>query len=169
MFSKELDRYLSIRDVGLSGHKVVVVGDLMLDRYLWGSVRRISPEAPVPVVRLVRQTEMAGGAGNVVRNLAGLGLGVTVGGCIGDDVEGDHLLKALDMVGVDASAVVRLADRPTITKSRIVGEHQQMLRLDVESLDVLPTTAHESILKAVAGQIEARPARSCSPTTTRGS
>ena len=93
MFSKELDRYLSIRDVGLSGHKVVVVGDLMLDRYLWGSVRRISPEVPVPVVRLVRQTEMAGGAGNVVRNLAGLGLGVTVGGCIGDDVEGDHLLK----------------------------------------------------------------------------
>jgi len=135
MFSKELDRFLSIPDAGLSGHKVIVVGDLMLDRYLWGSVRRISPEATVPVVRLVRQTEMAGGAGNVVRNLVVLGLGVTVGGCIGDDVEGDHLLKALDMVGVDASAVVRLADRPTITKSRIVGEHQQMLRLDVERLD----------------------------------
>ena len=154
---EELSRCLPALRAGLASKRVLVVGDLMLDRYLWGNVRRISPEAPVPVVRLVRQTEMAGGAGNVVRNLVGLGVGVAVAGGVGADADGDRLVGLLAAGGTDVDAVVRLGARPTITKSRIIGEHQQMLRLDVEDSAPLPEADARRCLDAALAQLALRP------------
>ncbi len=111
---------------------VVVVGDVMLDRYLWGDVERISPEAPVPVVRLKHETARLGGAGNVAANLAGLGVTTHLAGIIGADADGDSLSQALAQAGVAAQAMRRSASHPTITKTRVIGGHQQMLRLDRE-------------------------------------
>ena len=118
---------------GFGGAAALVIGDLILDRTMWGEVERISPEAPVPVVRVVRQTEAAGGAANVAVNLAGLGLRVKIAGLAGADAAQAPLLDALRAAGVSASAVVSLAGWPTTVKTRIIGGHQHMLRLDVEN------------------------------------
>src|SRR5947209_13381152 len=91
---------------GCGGGRVLVVGDLMLDVYLWGDVARISPEAPVPVVRLTRRSETAGGAGNVLLNLAGLGLEVAAAEFVGDDDAGRRLRGHLEHAGVDGSPLV---------------------------------------------------------------
>ena len=111
----------------------LVIGDLMLDRYLWGKVERVSPEAPVPVVLLDKENCRPGGAANVAANLAGLGLQCRLLGCIGSDDAGRQLVDAVSQTGVGTQAIVQLAARPTITKTRIVGGHQQMLRVDRES------------------------------------
>jgi len=112
---------------------VLVIGDLMLDRYLWGAVERISPEAPVPVVLLDKESSRPGGAANVAANLSGLGLNCRLIGCVGEDDAGWHLTRAISESQVETSAIVRLPNWPTITKTRIVGGHQQMLRVDRES------------------------------------
>lgn len=117
---------------GFFGKKILVVGDLMLDRYLWGEVSRISPEAPVPVVRLTKETENGGGAANVALNLASLGLHTTLVGWVGTDNEGDRLRTLLKGAGVHTHGIQTVSGRPTITKTRIIGGHQQMLRLDLE-------------------------------------
>jgi len=112
--------------------KVLVIGDLMLDRYIFGDVNRISPEAPVPVLRHAQRAERAGGAANVAMNIAGLGGHAYLAGFWGKDAESgllDHLLKA---AGIDTSAV-QACDRPTTSKTRIVGRNQQLMRLDVET------------------------------------
>ncbi|MBF0161508.1 MAG: D-glycero-beta-D-manno-heptose-7-phosphate kinase [Magnetococcales bacterium] len=117
---------------GFANRTLLVVGDLMLDRYLWGEVSRISPEAPVPVVRLLQETESGGGAANVALNLASLGLRVRLVGWVGSDSEGQRLCALLERAGVDIQAVRQLPERATISKTRIIGGHQQMLRLDRE-------------------------------------
>src|SRR5262245_15126122 len=117
---------------GLSRARVVVLGDVMLDRYVYGSVERISPEAPVPVLRLASQRAMAGGAGNVARNLAALGSGALLIGLIGDDMAGCELGAMLEQEhGVAARLVVDPA-RPTTLKTRFVAGRQQLLRVDDE-------------------------------------
>ena len=118
---------------GFDGSRALVIGDLMLDRHLWGSVGRISPEAPVPVVHFQRRTETPGGAGNVAANLTGLGMTVTIVGCVGDDASADVLARGLHAAGIDRVELLRCTDRPTTTKTRIIGSHQQMLRLDDET------------------------------------
>lgn len=115
-----------------AGRRVVVVGDVMLDRYLWGNVERISPEAPVPVVRLERVTEAAGGAANVANNLAALGLRVSLASITGDDAERSLLLQHVRASNIDADAVLASSDRSTTVKTRVVGNHQQMIRIDSE-------------------------------------
>ncbi len=115
------------------GRKVLVVGDLMLDAYVWGDVGRVSPEAPVLVVRLNRRTANPGGAGNVLMNLARLGLDVHVAGMIGQDEAGGRVSGLLREAGVDVSGLVASAERPTTTKTRVLGGHQQVLRLDEEA------------------------------------
>lgn len=119
--------------------RIAVIGDVMLDRYAYGEVRRISPEAPVPVTRVKRLTSVLGGAGNVAANLAGLGVQVYVAGMTGED---DHLRvleKKLRELGVDYSGLIASPKRSTITKMRIIGARQQMLRLDFEEPgDLLP-------------------------------
>ncbi|CAG0990304.1 partial D-beta-D-heptose 7-phosphate kinase / D-beta-D-heptose 1-phosphate adenosyltransferase, partial [Gammaproteobacteria bacterium] len=110
---------------------VLVVGDLMLDRYWQGSATRISPEAPVPVVHIKSSEERAGGAGNVALNIAALGGRVTVMGYCGQDEAGDSLLGLLQRAGIQC-AVSRQDRFPTITKLRVLSRHQQLIRLDFE-------------------------------------
>ncbi|MDE3104606.1 MAG: bifunctional D-glycero-beta-D-manno-heptose-7-phosphate kinase/D-glycero-beta-D-manno-heptose 1-phosphate adenylyltransferase HldE [Acidobacteriota bacterium] len=130
----QLHTTLSLLEGGFSRLKVLVVGDLMLDRYLHGEVERISPEAPVPVIRHARRYQRAGGAANVAMNLAGLGCQTVLAGYWGNDAEQAELVEILDQAGIDSSAVVT-SSLPTISKTRIVGRNQQLLRLDIESRD----------------------------------
>jgi len=124
--------------------QVLVLGDLMLDRYWQGSATRISPEAPVPVVHIKASEERAGGAGNVALNIAALGGRVTVMGYCGQDEAGDSLLGLLRQAGIRC-AVQRQDRFPTITKLRVLSRHQQLIRLDFEDsfqgLDAAPLLA----------------------------
>lgn len=140
---------------GAAGQRgVVVIGDLMLDRYVSGSVERISPEAPVPVMRVEREVERAGGAGNVAANLAGLGLRVTVCGLVGTDPEGERLVRLLEEREVDAAGVVRREDPGTVCKTRFLGGHQQMLRVDAEKPIAATTEQGRTLAAAVVGALE---------------
>lgn len=134
------------------GMHVWVVGDLMLDEYVMGAVERISPEAPVPVVR-VRDTEhRLGGAANVARQVAVLGATVSLAGVIGDDAAGDDLLRLCAASNIDTRAVVRLAERRTTRKLRVLGHSQQLLRLDWEDVKPsAPATTESLVSKLAAG------------------
>jgi len=114
---------------------MLVVGDLMLDRYLVGEVARISPEAPVPVVLLERETTSVGGAGNVVLNLTGLGVQADVAGWTGDDPDGAHLRNLLGDAGVRVHGIESVRGRPTTTKTRVLSRHQQLVRIDAEETE----------------------------------
>lgn len=122
-------------DADFSKASVVVIGDIMLDRYLWGKVRRISPEAPVPVVKMVRTSETLGGAGNVAGNLAALGCDVTVIGLCGQDRRAESLVDLLEAKSI-RHHLIPDASRPTITKTRIMADKQQVLRLDEEDAKI---------------------------------
>ena len=115
-----------------AGVRVLVVGDLMLDRYVVGAVERISPEAPVPVVRVQGERVALGGAGNVAANATALGASCSVVGLVGSDVEGDLLLRGLAEVGVRSDGVVESPERPTTVKTRVLAKHQQIVRFDRE-------------------------------------
>jgi D-beta-D-heptose 7-phosphate kinase/D-beta-D-heptose 1-phosphate adenosyltransferase len=133
----ELHSVLNLLEGGFSQLKVLVIGDIMLDRYIHGDVDRISPEAPVPVIRHAQRYERAGGAANVAMNLAGLGCQAILCGFWGSDMEQAELAAILDRAGVDAVGVVS-SSLPTISKTRIVGRNQQLLRLDIESREAPP-------------------------------
>lgn len=119
--------------------RIAVIGDVMLDRYFHGEVKRISPEAPVPVTRINRINSVLGGAANVAANLAHLECQVFMGGVTGDDENRVLLEKLMNEAGIDASGLVKSKSRSTITKLRVLGGQQQMLRLDFEEVgDLLP-------------------------------
>jgi len=113
--------------------KILVVGDLMIDEYLWGDVDRISPEAPVQVVSVKNENYTLGGSGNVVNNLVELGAKVSVIGITGTDRHGNLLLKKLNEIGVDTTGVIHDPDRPTTRKTRIIAANQHVLRIDRET------------------------------------
>lgn len=117
-----------------SERRVLVVGDLMIDEYMWGDVERISPEAPVPIVSVRNETYRLGGAGNVVNNLVDLGAKVVVTGVVGDDNRGKMLLERMASLNIETGGIVRLDDRPTIRKTRIIASDQQVLRIDWERI-----------------------------------
>ena len=123
---------LPLIESGWGSMPVLVVGDVMLDQYVWGDVARISPEAPVPVVRATMREERPGGAANVAMNLAGLGASVTLVGFGGGDREQLTLEELLAEQGIEPSLTV-VPDVPTTTKLRILSGHQQMMRVDTES------------------------------------
>ncbi len=129
MIAREL---LESAERGWGSAPVLVVGDVMLDQYVWGEVERISPEAPVPVVRATMRDERAGGAANVAVNLARLGARVTVVGFAGGDPEQERLAALLSAEGIE-SRLVTTDDAPTTTKLRILSGHQQIMRLDSEA------------------------------------
>ena len=133
----ELTRVLELLEQGFRSLRVLVVGDLMLDRYVEGDVERISPEAPVPVLRQVREYSRPGGAANVAMNLAGLGVQTSLCGLVGDDAAGEALLHCMREAGIAADAIVTGAV-PTITKTRVVSRTQQLLRVDVGSRETVP-------------------------------
>jgi D-beta-D-heptose 7-phosphate kinase/D-beta-D-heptose 1-phosphate adenosyltransferase len=117
---------------GFAGRKLIVLGDLMMDEYVWGRTSRISPEAPVMVIDTERETSVPGGAANVVNNLLALGAEVSVVGVVGEDSAGEALIRALRECGADTSGIVPDASRPTTRKTRVVAHHQQVLRVDRE-------------------------------------
>lgn len=134
--------------------KVIVVGDIMLDRYVWGKVRRISPEAPVPVVKVQRTSETLGGAGNVANNLAALGCKVTVIGICGRDDKAEALRQLLSEKNIHHH-LIEDTTQPTITKTRIMADKQQMMRLDEEVVhspsDQLFKQVKDQLAKALEG------------------
>jgi D-beta-D-heptose 7-phosphate kinase/D-beta-D-heptose 1-phosphate adenosyltransferase len=139
-----LDRYSRLT--------VWVVGDLMLDEYVMGAVERVSPEAPVPVVR-VRDTEhRLGGAANVARQVAALGAKVSLVGTIGTDAAGDDLLRLCATSGIDTRAVVRVAERRTTRKLRVLGHSQQLLRMDWEDSSPCDEILGARMLEALGTQ-----------------
>lgn len=146
----ELHSILNLLEGGFGQLKVLVVGDIMLDRYIHGDVDRISPEAPVPVIRHAQRYERAGGAANVAMNLAGLGCQTFLAGFWGSDAEQAELAGILQRAGVDTMGVVS-SSLPTISKTRIVGRNQQLLRLDIESRDVPPAVEMKRLIDRAAG------------------
>ena len=120
-----------------AGKRILVVGDLMLDEFLWGKVSRISPEAPVPVVQVTGESCYPGGAANVARNLREFTPHVSVMGITGDDEYGQRLLGLLTEGGIDVLFVERTADRPTTRKTRVIAQQQQMVRVDRERTGAL--------------------------------
>ncbi len=127
---------------------VLVVGDLMIDHYLWGKTERISPEAPVPVIDVQRESEVLGGAGNVVNNLVALGAKVSVASAIGDDENGKRLLNMLHSLGVATEGVVTDKERKTTKKSRVIASQQQVVRFDSESRQEISKETEDRILRA---------------------
>lgn len=139
----------------LRGHRVGVVGDLMLDRYLWGTASRLSPEAAVPVVDFVEQSECLGGAGNVAANLAALGARVELFGVTGEDEAADALKRCLNTLGVPAKGLLGDASRPTTVKTRIIARHQQVVRVDRESRAALSKEIEERLIRRVKAGVAA--------------
>jgi D-glycero-beta-D-manno-heptose-7-phosphate kinase len=129
--------------------KTLVIGDLMLDHYVWGTVSRISPEAPVPVVQMSRETEMPGGAGNVAVNMAALGAEVYVVGLLGEDAAADRLISLFQRGPIHTESTVRTAERPTIVKTRIIAHHQQVVRVDREIRGEYPAHLREKLWEQV--------------------
>lgn len=134
--------------------KVGVIGDLMLDTYLWGHVERISPEAPVPVVALEHREYRIGGAGNVALNLASLGAEVSVLSIIGKDMDGALLTGLLKEKAIDTSKLLTSDSRITTNKARVMGRNQQMLRLDSETTRDLVLMEEDVLLDEVRRYIE---------------
>lgn len=147
-----------VKQFGQTTQHALVIGDVMLDRYLIGEVSRISPEAPVPVVLLKKQNERAGGASNVAANLALLGIQTHILGCIGQDAEGQSLMQLMQATGINTQGMVTSSHRPTIAKTRILGGHQQMMRLDQENSGVFNADETSLILSAFQQALVQAPA-----------
>ena len=129
--------------------RVLVLGDVMLDEFLWGKVARISPEAPVPVVEVQRQSHHLGGAGNVACNLRSLGAQAVVAGVVGRDAAAETLRGSLRAAGVEDALCVADSGRPTTVKTRIVAHHQQVVRADREVADDVTAALEREILAHV--------------------
>src|SRR5215210_4149025 len=130
------------------GKRIVVLGDMMLDEFIWGRVRRISPEAPVPVVEVERQTIALGGAGNVVSNLVALGAEAVPLGVIGEDADADRLRAAFREVGVSVEGLIVDGARPTTLKTRIIAHNQQVVRADRESRAAITREIEDRVVAA---------------------
>jgi D-beta-D-heptose 7-phosphate kinase/D-beta-D-heptose 1-phosphate adenosyltransferase len=133
----------------MAGRKVVVIGDVMIDEWIWGRVSRISPEAPVPVVAVHDHSFTLGGSGNVANNLRALGAQVTLVAVVGNDSEGERVRTLLAERDCDASGVLALADRPTTRKTRVVAHNQQVVRADWESSAPLTDADRARVVTAV--------------------
>ncbi|MCH7807780.1 MAG: bifunctional hydroxymethylpyrimidine kinase/phosphomethylpyrimidine kinase, partial [Planctomycetes bacterium] len=141
-----------------SGRRILLIGDLILDRYIYGDAERISPEAPVPVLRVVEKREAVGGSANVASCLVALGVRVVCCGVIGRDRDGETLTALLEELGTDTSALMSLADRPTTTKTRLVGlaqhrHRQQLLRVDEEDVSPLPADCAQKLIELARAHV----------------
>ena len=136
-----------------SGRRVLVVGDVMLDRFIWGDVERISPEAPVPVVRVRRESTRLGGAANVAANLVALGARAVVAGAVGRDENADRLRRSIAESGIEA-VLVEVGDRETTVKTRVIARAQQVVRVDRETDGLLQGKAREELVSRVIGLLQ---------------
>jgi len=132
---------------------ILVVGDLMIDHYLWGSCERISPEAPVQVVDIAKETTVLGGAGNVINNLVALGGEVGVSSVIGDDENGVELKAMLNAIGVNSKNIITQDGRKTSKKSRVIASSQQVIRYDKESKENISDSSVSEILDSLVETI----------------
>jgi D-beta-D-heptose 7-phosphate kinase/D-beta-D-heptose 1-phosphate adenosyltransferase len=150
-----MNEFLDLLDHFHVAH-LLVVGDLMLDRFIWGDVERISPEAPVPVVRVVAENTRLGGAANVIHNIRSLGGRVTACGIVGKDDAGEKVLSALRRLGVSTAGVFVDPQFQTIQKSRIIARphHQQMVRLDREHHGGIRQSTLKKLRQFVLGRAE---------------
>jgi rfaE bifunctional protein kinase chain/domain len=141
----------------LKGRRVGVLGDLMLDRYLWGTASRLSPEAAVPVVDFAEQSECLGGAGNVAANLAALGARVEAFGVIGEDEPGRAVRACLRTAGIAGQGIVAAKSRITTVKTRVIARHQQIVRIDHERREPVPAPVEEKLFRqllSVLGKLD---------------
>ncbi len=136
------------------GRRLLVVGDVILDRFIWGHVKRISPEAPVPVVEVERISDHLGGAANVAVNLARLGARVSLLGVVGSDAAGRKVVRKLGELGIEASGVVLDESRATTLKSRVIAQHQQVCRTDRENREPLNEGPLDRLLESLADSVK---------------
>ena len=134
--------------------RVLVVGDLMFDEFVWGKVSRISPEAPVPVVWVQSESVMPGGAANVANNIRALGGQVRLAGVVGTDQWGEGLLRELAARRIDTTGVIRDASRPTTVKTRVIAHHQQVVRVDREHPGPLTPAAISRLIELIQRQLD---------------
>jgi len=149
----DLDRVLE----RFTGAKVLVIGDLILDHFIWGRVERISPEAPVPVVEVERESKRLGGAANVAHNIRALGGKVEICGVLGDDEAGRELLSMLEEAGISPSGIVVDGGRPTTVKTRVIASGQQVVRFDRERRDGIPEEEQDrlrSLIRKLWGEMD---------------
>jgi D-beta-D-heptose 7-phosphate kinase/D-beta-D-heptose 1-phosphate adenosyltransferase len=133
---------------------ILVVGDLMIDRYIMGSATRLSPEAPVPVVNVKNETATLGGAGNVVQNLVTLGAKVSIAGMIGDDAAGQQVIEILQNDGVETETLVKDSTRPTTVKTRVLVGSHQLVRIDRETTNPISVELENQLVEKFESVIE---------------
>jgi D-glycero-beta-D-manno-heptose-7-phosphate kinase len=136
------------------GVRVLAIGDVMLDEYVWGAVSRISPEAPVPVVEIERRSEVPGGAANAAAGVAALGGRSSLAGVVGDDPAAERLRRRLDASGVDHVGLVVEAGRPTTTKMRVIAHSQQVVRVDQEERQGIAAAVEVELLAWARREID---------------
>lgn len=134
--------------------RIAVIGDLMLDRYLFGTVSRMSPEAPVPVLDIHREEARLGGAANVGHNIHTLSATPLLLGVVGNDSKGDRVRTLLHEIGLSTEGIISDLDRPTTVKTRVVAGSQQMLRVDHEKKDPISANVEEKLFSILSDQIE---------------
>lgn len=140
-----------------AGKTILVIGDVMLDEYFWGEVERVSPEAPVPVVQVTSETWIPGGAANVANNICALGGRVIIVGVIGADLPGRRLRRLLRHSQVDIRGLVIDKKRPTVTKTRVLAGHQQVVRIDKEDTSLVRKGERTRLLRqarVLAGEVD---------------
>lgn len=136
-----------------NGVGVLIVGDVMLDRYWWGAVNRISPEAPVPVVQLERTSVAPGGAANVAVNVSAFGGKAILIGCVGNDSEAIELRDSLESKGVSSKRLIEIESRRTTVKTRIVAHNQQVARIDIEDASLISENDSEQVCSAISAAL----------------
>jgi D-glycero-beta-D-manno-heptose-7-phosphate kinase len=147
---KELERIFS----SFNQLNIMIIGDVMIDSYLWGKVERISPEAPVPVVSLLQRENRPGGAANVALNLQALGVNPILCSVIGNDIRSDQFLELLNENKLITDGIIKSGERPTTTKFRIMGNNAHMLRVDEETDRALTGTEFKELIKVIEYNIE---------------
>src|SRR5215217_4464831 len=133
---------------------ILVIGDLMVDHYIFGSATRLSPEAPVPVVNVKNESNTPGGAANVAQNLVSLGASVMLAGIIGDDVYGSQLKDILNTEGIKTDGIITDANRPTTVKTRVMAGSHQLVRVDREITDAVNATLEDELVTKLSDSME---------------
>ncbi|MDP9080547.1 MAG: D-glycero-beta-D-manno-heptose-7-phosphate kinase [Bacteroidota bacterium] len=133
---------------------ILVIGDLMIDHYIWGTASRLSPEAPVPIVNVKSESTTLGGAGNVVQNLVALGANVTVAGVIGNDATGNDLIKILQSEGVKTNTIINDPSRPTTVKTRVLAGRHQLVRVDREVTEPISKALEDEMADKLSAIID---------------
>lgn len=131
----------------------LVIGDLMIDEYLWGEVDRISPEAPVPVVSIKKESHTLGGAGNVIHNLVAMGAGVFAAGTAGKGTTGRMIFNKLEELDIATNSIITEADRPSTKKTRVIASNQQVLRIDREEKRDINASTFKRLIKIIQDKI----------------